>query len=239
VDHSDLLASLEFVILNTFLVDVNLFVELNVLTATHLIQALVAVVVQDLVLALVVTSCVQQRHVLLVEANVARLALLLVLAGDALVGHRWLLVVLAPPKEEFPLLKIVLEPGACRGYTRVQLPHEVDSLLHPLEVAHILLDDLHEFCVELVSVTYGLDEGQLRRHQVVEQLEVRPSVRVLVFIKAEVDGLPELDYKRFLALAVVKVRFAKSFGDAGLLSIFEETFDEFVLRQPHHICMFV
>jgi len=37
----------------------------------------------------------------------------------------------------------------------------------------------------------------------------------------------------------VKVRFAKSFGDAGLLSIFEETFNEFVLRQPHHICMFV
>jgi len=157
--NTNLLTSLKFEILNVLHVNIDFFTKVNFLAVYHFVQTLVSVPEEYLVMELLIAGPIQQRHVLLVKAHIAGLAiLLLVLAVDALVRHWWLFVVLTPKHEELPFFKVVFKPLVCTGHPCVQLPNKVNSLFHPLEVHLVFQDDLHELSVELICVPSSQDK---------------------------------------------------------------------------------
>lgn len=159
--NTNQLAGLELEILNVLLVDVDFVTEVNILAVNHFIQALVAILKENLVLGMLVASPVQQCHILLVKAHIAvRAILLLVLGVNALVRHWWLFVVLTPKHNELPFFFMIFEPLLCTWHPRVKFPHKINSLLHPLEINLVFLYDFHELGVKLVCVAHCLDKWQ-------------------------------------------------------------------------------
>lgn len=156
--NTNQLAGLELEILNVLLVDVDLVTEVNILAVNHFIQALVAVLKENLVLGMFVASPVQKSHILFVEAHIAVRKLLLEV--NALVCHWWLFVVLTPKHNELPFFFMIFEPLLSTGNPCVKFPHKINSLLHPLEINLVFLYDFHELGVKLVCIAYCLDKWQ-------------------------------------------------------------------------------